>query len=255
MRPDPERHIQPHPHRGRGGVANIFQLSAGTCCWNGLVVGWRRQGAVSQWLNDQQYTQLDMQNVCVYYHGCNGATCSEIMSLQPAPKAQITSWPTGSVALLRGGNYMTRTRHCQTHHWGVDERGRWSLGVSAWPGSRPTCRLQPAEPGSSSWPARGSGRSAGWGSGRSSESAGCFPRPSAAPPDLPPDSHWDAKGRRRLHIKWMLYFQWQRVHEPNNLKEAGALCQTSRRTSRCGSNFEQEANSDNVRANHNQTHV
>lgn len=105
MRPDPERHIQPHPHRGRGGVANIFQLSAGTCCWNGQVVGWRRQGAVSQWLNDQQYTQLDMQNVCVYYHGCNGATCSEIMSLQPAPKAQITSWPTGSVALLRGGTH------------------------------------------------------------------------------------------------------------------------------------------------------
>lgn len=38
---------------------------------------------------------------CVSYQGCSGATCREIISLQPAPRAQITSWPTGSVALLR----------------------------------------------------------------------------------------------------------------------------------------------------------
>lgn len=39
--------------------------------------------------------------VLVNYHGCSGATCREMMSLQPAPRAQITSWPTGSVALLK----------------------------------------------------------------------------------------------------------------------------------------------------------
>lgn len=32
MRPDPECHIRLRPHRGPGGAANIFQLSAGTCC-------------------------------------------------------------------------------------------------------------------------------------------------------------------------------------------------------------------------------
>lgn len=54
-----------------------------------------------------------------------------------------------------------------------------------------TCRLQPAEPGSSSWPARGSDQSAGWGSGKSSESAGYFLWPLTTPPDLPPDNHLD----------------------------------------------------------------
>lgn len=58
-----------------------------------------------------------------------------------------------------------------------------------------TCRLQPAELCSSSWPARGSDRSAGWGSVKSSVSAGYFLWPLTTPPDLPPDSHLDGKVR------------------------------------------------------------
>lgn len=117
-----------------------------------------------------------------------------------------------------GENDTTPTRHWTiTDEW--DERERKVRSARPrWP----TYRLQPAELGSSSWPARGSGRSAGSGSGRSWESAGCFPRPSAVPPGLPPDSHWDVK----LHIKSMLYFQWQRVNELNKLNAAGALCRT-----------------------------
>lgn len=50
-----------------------------------------------------QNLQLSLKQISVFYsyHGCKGATCSEMMSLQPAPNAQITSCPTGSVALLR----------------------------------------------------------------------------------------------------------------------------------------------------------
>lgn len=58
-----------------------------------------------------------------------------------------------------------------------------------------TCRSQPAELGSSSWPARGSDRSAGWGSVKSSVSAGYFLWPLTTPPDLPPDSHLDGNVR------------------------------------------------------------
>lgn len=58
-----------------------------------------------------------------------------------------------------------------------------------------TCRLQPAELGSSSLPARGSDRSAGWGSVKSSVSAGYFLWPLTTPPDLPPDSHLDGNVR------------------------------------------------------------
>lgn len=57
-----------------------------------------------------QDAQQNVQNTCVYYQGCNGATCSEIISLQPAPRAQITSWPTGSVALLREDATLSRHR-------------------------------------------------------------------------------------------------------------------------------------------------
>lgn len=56
-----------------------------------------------------------------------------------------------------------------------------------------TCRLQPAELGSSSWPARENDPSAGWGSEKSSGSAGYFLWPLTTPPDLPPDSHLDRK--------------------------------------------------------------
>lgn len=52
-----------------------------------------------------------------------------------------------------------------------------------------TCRLQPAELDSSSWPAKGSDQSAGWGSGKSSVSEGCFLWPLTTPPGLPLDSH------------------------------------------------------------------
>lgn len=61
--------------------------------------------------------------------------------------------------------------------------------------TRPTCRLQPAELGSSSWRARGSDQSADWGSVKSSVSAGYFLWPSIMPPDLPPDSHLDGDAR------------------------------------------------------------
>ena len=40
-RPDPECHIQLHPRREHGGVANIFQSSAGTGYWNEQVVDWK----------------------------------------------------------------------------------------------------------------------------------------------------------------------------------------------------------------------
>lgn len=136
----------------------------------------------------------------IHYHGCSGATCREMMSLQPAPRAQITSWPTGSVALLQRERYNNTIHETQLSFgtlicWYMIKLIIYSKKTTI--GS--TCRLQPAELGSSSWPARGSDPSAGWGSVKSSVSAGCFLWPLAAPPDPPPDSHLDAdvsEGRR-----------------------------------------------------------
>lgn len=51
--------------------------------------------------------------------GCAGATCRLVMLLQPAPRAQRTSWPMGSDQLLQGGG---RTSVSQTNiHIGGDE--------------------------------------------------------------------------------------------------------------------------------------
>lgn len=132
----------------------------------------------------------------VYYHGCSGATCREIMSLQPAPRAQITSWPTGSVALLEHNThiqFVSILHTCAvlwTHSVGINWKFcAWYIRVKTEHLGRCTCKWQPAELGSSSWPARGSGQSAGWGSEKSLISVGYFLWPLATPPDPPPDSH------------------------------------------------------------------
>lgn len=145
----------------------------------------------------------------VHYHGCRGATCREMMSLQPAPRAQITSWPTGSVALLKHNKckynlclcYIHVTLQSTVHSLGcikVMSPGS-NICMTQWTGRHGTwvrwctCRSQPAELGSNSWPARGSDQSAGWGSVKSSVSAGYFLWPLTTPPDLPPDSHLEGK--------------------------------------------------------------
>lgn len=51
--------------------------------------------------------------------------------------------------------------------------------------------LQPEGLGNSSWPAKESDQSAGWGSVKSSVSAGYFLWPLTTPLDPPPDSHLD----------------------------------------------------------------
>ena len=133
-----------------------------------------------------------------------------MMSLQPAPRAQITSWPTGSVALLQHSECTHSLRlfhkHVTLYIYSTRQRASKVTGVKhkQWTGRCGscwaywcTCRSQPAELGSSSWPARGSDRSAGWGSVKSSVSAGYFLWPLTTPPDLPPDSHfrWEHSGR------------------------------------------------------------
>lgn len=67
-------------------------------CWLNETKRSPRTVSYSQWLNHNW--EIDLK-ISVHYQGCKGATCREIMSLQPAPRAQMTSWPTGSVALLK----------------------------------------------------------------------------------------------------------------------------------------------------------
>lgn len=141
----------------------------------------RRNVVQEQLVTHSSYiiTEIDLK-VSVHYQGCKGATCREIMSLQPAPRAQMTSWPTGSVALLK-------------HKYNLFDPLFYSLWIARY-GTRThwfTCRSPPAERGSNSWPTRGSDQSAGWGSGRSLGSAGYFLWLSTRLPSLPPDNHLD----------------------------------------------------------------
>lgn len=106
---------------------------------------------------------------------------------------------------------------------------------------------------------------------KSSESAGYFLWPLTALPDLPPDSHLDAN-RTEGQQKWSEQGGSERcllrtAHLLNRkcqeaaclylwatrVERGSALCQTSPQTSRYIDGFKQEMNTNNIRANHNQT--
>lgn len=131
----------------------------------------------------------------------------------------MTSWPTGSVALLK-------------HKYNLFDPLFYGLWIARY-GTRThwfTCRSPPAERGSNSWPTRGSDQSAGWGSGRSLGSAGYFLWPSTRLPSLPPDNHLDPnmKGGRPkidkvLQKNILSYWSFQEI---NKLKKKTQIGQT-----------------------------
>lgn len=129
MRPVPESHTQHRPHQEHGGAASIFQWSADIGYWSERVVGWREKTGFEMFIHLFAIPYFNSfwvwDGVC--YHGCNGATCRDIMSLHPAPRAQITSWPTGSVALLKQNKYAQITKlhailYRLEHDFGIKSR-------------------------------------------------------------------------------------------------------------------------------------